>query len=163
MENKTTVLVIDDEEPIRDSCRQVLTNDGYRVDVAEDGLIGLKKVKELKPDLVKVHFFTLYPGSIDYEEYRDKCGEIVSQHHYLNPITNLSNMDDSTLRKVQLKFYRKFLFRPSFAISHFLKYLLYYLMNLPDSWRLLKEGVVFLIFSGKPTDNQKSAGGSKTH
>lgn len=118
---------------------------------------------ELKPDLVKVHFFTLYPGSIDYEEYRDKCGEIVSQHHYLNPITNLSNMDDSTLRKVQLKFYRKFLFRPSFAISHFLKYLLYYLMNLPDSWRLLKEGVVFLIFSGKPTDNQKSAGGSKTH
>ncbi|HLD36352.1 MAG TPA: response regulator [Planctomycetota bacterium] len=54
MENKTTVLVIDDEEPIRDSCRQVLTNDGYRVDVAEDGLIGLKKVKELKPDLVLV-------------------------------------------------------------------------------------------------------------
>jgi signal transduction histidine kinase/formate hydrogenlyase subunit 6/NADH:ubiquinone oxidoreductase subunit I len=54
MENKATVLVIDDEEPMRDSCRQVLTNEGYHVEVAEDGLTGLEKTKKLKPDMALI-------------------------------------------------------------------------------------------------------------
>jgi two-component system sensor histidine kinase/response regulator len=51
---KGTVLVIDDEQAMRDSCRQVLTKDGYRTETAEDGDIGLDKVREIQPDLVLV-------------------------------------------------------------------------------------------------------------
>ena len=48
------ILVIDDEEAMRDSCSQVLTKDGYEVNSAADGTTGLDLAKELKPDLVLV-------------------------------------------------------------------------------------------------------------
>jgi two-component system sensor histidine kinase/response regulator len=54
MKDKSTVLVIDDEESMRDSCSQVLRKDGYHVEEAEDGIIGLEKIKTVKPDLVLV-------------------------------------------------------------------------------------------------------------
>jgi DNA-binding NtrC family response regulator len=40
------ILVIDDEEVIRDSCKQILSSDGYNVATAEDGEIGLKMMQE---------------------------------------------------------------------------------------------------------------------
>jgi len=48
------VLVIDDEEAMRDSCQQVLVREGYRVETAADGESGLRKVREVRPDLVLV-------------------------------------------------------------------------------------------------------------
>jgi len=51
---KATILVIDDEKAMRDSCCQVLTKDGYRTETAEDGNSGLRKIREIKPDLVLV-------------------------------------------------------------------------------------------------------------
>lgn len=48
------VLVIDDEESMRDSCYQVLRREGYRVETAADGERGLQKVRELSPDIVLV-------------------------------------------------------------------------------------------------------------
>ena len=54
MADNITILVIDDEESMRDSCRQVLTKEGYRVEVAEEGMLGLEKLQALKPDLALV-------------------------------------------------------------------------------------------------------------
>jgi len=54
MSQKATILIIDDEEAIRDSCRQVLSKDGYMTETAEDGLSGLRKIGEVKPDLVLI-------------------------------------------------------------------------------------------------------------
>ena len=51
---KATILVIDDEEAIRDSCSQVLSKDGYATETAENGQIGLRKIREVKPDLVLI-------------------------------------------------------------------------------------------------------------
>lgn len=48
------VLVIDDEEVVRDSCAKVLTGDGYSVEGAEDGDAGLSLFREFQPDLVLV-------------------------------------------------------------------------------------------------------------
>jgi two-component system sensor histidine kinase/response regulator len=50
----SNILVIDDEEAMRDSCMQVLAREGYRVETAGEGETGLRKLKELKPDLVLV-------------------------------------------------------------------------------------------------------------
>ncbi|HUS73624.1 MAG TPA: hybrid sensor histidine kinase/response regulator [Sedimentisphaerales bacterium] len=51
---QATILVIDDEESMRDSCCQVLAKDGYRTETAEDGSSGLRKIKETHPDLILV-------------------------------------------------------------------------------------------------------------
>ena len=48
------ILIIDDEQYICDSCRQVFVKDGYQVDIANDGISGLRKIRELKPHLVFV-------------------------------------------------------------------------------------------------------------
>ena len=49
-----TILVIDDEECMRDSCRQVLTKAGYQVETAMNGEVGLAKAREMGPDVALV-------------------------------------------------------------------------------------------------------------
>ncbi len=53
-EQKPLVLIIDDEEAIRDSCTQILLKSGFRTETAEDGAAGLDKIRELGPDLVLI-------------------------------------------------------------------------------------------------------------
>ncbi len=48
------ILIIDDEEAIRDSCSQVLIKEAYQVETASDGETGLYKLREEKPDLALV-------------------------------------------------------------------------------------------------------------
>ena len=49
-----TILVIDDEECMRDSCRQVLTKAGYQVETAMNGEVGLAKARKMGPDVALV-------------------------------------------------------------------------------------------------------------
>ncbi len=48
------ILIIDDEECIRDSCCQVLRKAGYRVETANNGEVGLNKAREIGPDVALV-------------------------------------------------------------------------------------------------------------
>jgi len=48
------ILIVDDEEAIRDSCRQVLSKDGYVVVSAADGSTGLKLLEVFRPHVVLV-------------------------------------------------------------------------------------------------------------
>jgi two-component system sensor histidine kinase/response regulator len=52
MTDQQKVLVVDDEEPIRDSCRQVLTKAGYECHTAVDGIEGLHFAHQIEPDVV---------------------------------------------------------------------------------------------------------------
>ena len=53
MEKKNyKVLVIDDEESMRDSCSLILEKEGFDTDTAEDGKIGLEKIEKDRPDFV---------------------------------------------------------------------------------------------------------------
>ena len=70
---KATILVIDDEEAMRDSCHQVLSKDGYVTETAEDGHSGLRKIREVKPDLVLIDL--KMPG-MSGMELLEKIGEI---------------------------------------------------------------------------------------
>ncbi len=54
LEKKTFILVIDDEESMRDSCSQILKKDGFLADTAKDGSVGLEKIEKNKPDLVLI-------------------------------------------------------------------------------------------------------------
>lgn len=73
MSNQANILVIDDEESMRDSCRQVLTKAGYRTQTAENGNVGLQKIREAKPELVLVDL--KMPG-IGGMELLEKIAEI---------------------------------------------------------------------------------------
>ena len=70
---QATILVVDDEETMRDSCCQILSKDGYLVDAAEDGDSGLQKIMEIKPDLVLVDL--KMPG-MSGMELLEKIGDI---------------------------------------------------------------------------------------
>jgi len=48
------VLVIDDEESMRDSCSMILNREGFQTDTAENGELGLTKFKENLPDFVLI-------------------------------------------------------------------------------------------------------------
>ncbi len=102
---------------------------------------------EIKPDLIKVHNFNLYPGSADYFKYKKRDKEDFTQHHYMQPRLNISRMEDRALKKAQRRFYRKFMFRPSFILSHLREYSLFYINNWSSSSRLIKKGLVFLLLS----------------
>ncbi len=52
MTNKATILIIDDEEGIRDSCSQVLTREGYHANIADNGKAGWEHFKKSPPDIV---------------------------------------------------------------------------------------------------------------
>lgn len=54
MNDKPLILVIDDEEAMRDSCTQILVKHGFRVETASDGQSGLEKATYLKPDLALI-------------------------------------------------------------------------------------------------------------
>lgn len=51
---QATILIVDDDKAIRDSCCHTLTYDGYRAETAEDADSSLQKIREVKPDLVLV-------------------------------------------------------------------------------------------------------------
>ena len=63
MTDQQKVLVVDDEEPIRDSCRQVLTKAGYECHTAVDGIEGLHFAHQVEPDLVLLDLMS--PGWTD--------------------------------------------------------------------------------------------------
>lgn len=50
--SKKIVLVVDDDESIRQLYTEILTNEGYEVETAVNGKEGLDDLKERKPDLV---------------------------------------------------------------------------------------------------------------
>ena len=46
------VLIVDDERAIRNSLGEILTDEGYEVDTAEDGAVALQKVEKEKFDVI---------------------------------------------------------------------------------------------------------------
>lgn len=65
MYGQANILVIDDDEAIRDLCQQVFSRDGNRVVAAEDGLIGLTRFKKESFDLIILDFKMPGMGGMD--------------------------------------------------------------------------------------------------
>lgn len=49
---KKTVMIVDDEADIRESIKTVMEQEGYNVEIAENGEQFLEKLEKSKPDLV---------------------------------------------------------------------------------------------------------------
>lgn len=70
---KKNILVIDDEESVRDAYSLTLEAAGYHVDLAEDGLAGLDAVRRKRPDMI---FLDLNMPGIDGIETLKRLHEI---------------------------------------------------------------------------------------
>lgn len=52
MSNQKAILIVEDDASIRKALHDKLTNEGFTVIEADDGLAGLEKAVELHPDLI---------------------------------------------------------------------------------------------------------------
>ncbi|MCS7283376.1 MAG: hybrid sensor histidine kinase/response regulator [Anaerolineae bacterium] len=68
MKSPTRVLVVDDELGIREGCRRVLAPQGFEVDVAENGPVGLRKLRESRYDVLLLDI--MMPGMSGIEVLR---------------------------------------------------------------------------------------------
>ena len=68
MNTPTRILVVDDEVGIREGCRRVLVPQGFAVDVAENGPIGLRKLRESRYDVLLLDI--MMPGMSGMEVLR---------------------------------------------------------------------------------------------
>jgi len=68
MEKPVRVLVVDDELGIREGCRRALTPHGFDVDVAENGPLGLRKLREGRFDVLLLD--AMMPGMSGLEVLR---------------------------------------------------------------------------------------------
>lgn len=49
---KKRILIIEDEKPLREAFAFLLTSEGFEVDMAENGQIGLERLRAFKPHLI---------------------------------------------------------------------------------------------------------------
>jgi len=66
MEGKNTILLIDDDQDVRDVCTELLCGAGYDVDSARDGYEALKKIEESAYDLIIVDINMPLVDGIDF-------------------------------------------------------------------------------------------------
>ena len=88
VQNRLTVLVIDDSKTIRRSATTLLNEEGWQVVTAEDGFEALGKVVEHKPDIVFADI--MMPRLDGYQA----CALIKNNSEYRNiPVVMLSSKD----------------------------------------------------------------------
>jgi radical SAM superfamily enzyme YgiQ (UPF0313 family) len=94
---------------------------------------------DLNSDSIQVHFYTPYPGSAAWETYKDQLTEDDAAHmfHYAKPILQVADVSPEKLVKLSSQFYRRYLFRPAFALKHLWHYGGFYLHNPDIFWTLL--------------------------
>jgi radical SAM superfamily enzyme YgiQ (UPF0313 family) len=94
---------------------------------------------ELNSDSIQVHFYTPYPGSSAWEEYRDQLAgcDPATMFHYAKPNFSLAAVAPEELVTIRSKFYRRYLFRPGFAFNHLCRHGAFYFHNPDIFWRLL--------------------------
>lgn len=75
MNTKANILVVDDEMGIREGCKRALAEEGYAIDDAEDGQIGLEKANQKNYDLILVDLMMPGIGGMD----------LIKKIHHMDP------------------------------------------------------------------------------
>lgn len=66
MDAEKSILIIDDDQDVREACREVLHVSGYAVDSARDGFEALKKIDSAAYDLIIVDINMPLVDGIDF-------------------------------------------------------------------------------------------------
>ncbi len=140
------------DRPWIDMCRQIFgwtrelgigTNAYYVIgnptETREEIEQTINLAMELNSDSIQVHFYTPYPGSQAWEQFKDKLTDTDPKklYHYATPMLTFSAVSTDELVKLRSRFYKRYLFRPGFAFRHFRRYWSFYLHNPDIFWSLL--------------------------
>jgi len=100
---------------------------------------------ELNSDTIQVHFYTPYPGSAAWEEYKDQLADHNPEkmYHYATPVIPLAGVSNDELVKLRSRFYLRYILRPGFAINHFRRHTAFYWHNPDILWTLLSIRKIF--------------------
>jgi radical SAM superfamily enzyme YgiQ (UPF0313 family) len=105
----------------------------------------IKLALELNSDTIQVHFYTPYPGSVAWDKFQDIIAEhdAAQMFHYATPMFSLADVSVEDLVKLRSDFYRRYIFRLSFALRHFTRHASFYLHNRDILWSLVGIRKVF--------------------
>lgn len=67
MNNK--ILIIEDDKIIKNIIEFLLKKEGYEIEFAEDGLIGLEKINSFQPDLIITDIMLPYKSGLEITSY----------------------------------------------------------------------------------------------
>ena len=106
-ENKKMILIVDDEEDLRDGMSFQFKNRGYDVVAALDGLEALEKLKTIKPDLIIVDLNMPRMNGLEFcEKISDGNGRFL---HPVIVLTTQANTKRYFLQfEVEAFFYKPF-------------------------------------------------------
>ena len=74
-QNDNLIYVIDDDAVMRMSCQQILSKEGFTIETFEDGVAGLKRLEEIRPQLIVVDLKMPKIGGM----------EVISRVHEIDP------------------------------------------------------------------------------
>ncbi len=99
----------------------------------------IKFALELNSDSIQVHFYTPYPGSKAWAQYQDKLAGVDPKelYHYAVPKLTFAAVSVDELVKLRSSFYKRYIFRPGFALRHLRRYWSFYLHNTNIFWNLV--------------------------
>lgn len=95
------ILIIEDELPLREAFALLLKAEGYEVEVAENGRVGLEKVESFQPDVVLLDLLMPIMNGMDFLKAEAKRQS--RAHSYKTLV--LSNLSDPVTRE-DVKDYR---------------------------------------------------------
>ena len=87
---KTSVLIVEDEEMLRDAFKLVLTKEGFKVIVAENGKVGLEKLKKATPDIVLLDMLMPVVNGLEFLQQAQ-----IKTDYPKTRVIVLSNLSDS--------------------------------------------------------------------
>lgn len=88
------ILIIEDELPLREAFAFLLQSEGYEVEVAENGKIGLEKLKSFHPDIILLDLLMPVMNGIEFLKAQSK--QLTSSVTYKTLV--LSNLSDPMSR-----------------------------------------------------------------
>lgn len=165
--NKSNINWIETGKNILGCCRKVgiATNAlfmiGNPTETAEEIKDTIKMAKALDPDLIQVHLFTPYPGSMIYENLRAlgiNKNDLSHMHHYDFPEVDLSEVCSSDLIRMRGMFYRSFMLNPFFLLKHLFRYFLFYINNIECAFVFF--GFLKIVFQRKEKSRPRRRGDS---
>ncbi|MEK7148459.1 MAG: response regulator [Patescibacteria group bacterium] len=68
MEEKKRIIIVEDDAVLRDVLAQKLEKSGYVVDIAEDGIVAIEKIRAVRPDCVLLDILMPRKGGIEVLE-----------------------------------------------------------------------------------------------
>ena len=101
IKSETRILIVDDRERTVRTMRRLLMQEGYQVITALDGLAGLEKARQIRPDLVILD--VMMPGLDGYEVCRRLHLDPETTHIPVILLTGVGRVDTPAVKGAALR------------------------------------------------------------